>query len=137
MPGNLTAALPVTVLPAALAASFDQALEYYCKENIYRDGTSQRSTDVGSPRRTWRMTRRLTPVVLGALAAFYAARLGPIEPFYFYNPFEPGDGLAIGSNYDATGINPQGRYTVRFEGSWKPGYDKGRSNVSLELVEIL
>lgn len=39
--------------------------------------------------------------------AFYKARLGSFEPFYFYNPAE--------AVIDLTGVATTGRYLVRFE----------------------
>jgi phage-related protein len=42
------------------------------------------------------------------LWAFYKARLGNFEAFYFYNPAE-------NTTIDLTGLNETGRYLVRFE----------------------
>jgi hypothetical protein len=137
MPGNLARALPITVLPNSLCLAFEKSLEYFSLGNTYKDGSSQRSTDLGSPRRTWKLARRLPPTVLATLAAFYAARNGPHQPYFYYDPFEPEAGHPIGSNYDATGVSTQWQYTVRFEGAWKPSYGMGRSNVAITLVEIL
>jgi hypothetical protein len=136
MPGNLAPAAPATVLPNALCTAFTKSMEYFCLQNTYLDGSNQRSTDVDSPRRTWKLTRRLTPTLLEALAAFYFERDGPAQAFWYYDPFEPATGQAIGSNYDSTGASAQGQYIVRFEGNWKPAYGIGRSNAGLELVEI-
>jgi len=49
----------------------------------------------------------------------------------------PIPGHQIGSNYDATGISTQGRYTVFFRGSWSQSLTLGRTNVpGLTLVEV-
>jgi len=46
-------------------------------------------------------------------------------------------GQQIGSNYDPTGNNTQGRVTVVFRGNWAQATDLARSNVrALELVEV-
>jgi hypothetical protein len=43
----------------------------------------------------------------------------------------------IGSNYDPTGNNPQGRVTVVFRGNWEHPTDLPRTHVQgLELVEM-
>ena len=43
----------------------------------------------------------------------------------------------IGSNYDPTGNNTQGRVTVVFRGNWAQATDIARTNVQgLELVEV-
>ena len=46
-------------------------------------------------------------------------------------------GQQLGSNYDPTGNNTQGRVTVVFRGPWAQATDLARSNVQgLELVEV-
>jgi hypothetical protein len=136
MPGNLQTETPHGVLPNSLAVLFTKVLEYWSMDNTYRDGSSQRSTDIDSPRSTWKLTRRLPPPLLEALATFYTDVQGPLLPFHFYDPFQPAPGQPIGSNYDPTGVSPQGQYTVRWEGAWKPSYAICRSNVPLTLVEV-
>jgi len=60
-----------------------------------------------------------------------------LTPFALYNPFDVALGQQIGSNYDPTGNNTQGRVTVVFRGNWAQGTDIVRTNVQgLELVEI-
>ena len=55
----------------------------------------------------------------------------------FYNPFDVTSSQQIGSNYDPTGNNTQGRVTVVFRGNWAQASDIARSNVAgLELVEV-
>jgi hypothetical protein len=46
-------------------------------------------------------------------------------------------GQQIGSNYDSTGNNTQGRVTVVFRGNWAQVTDIARTNVQgLELVDV-
>ena len=46
-------------------------------------------------------------------------------------------GQQIGSNYDPTGNNTQGRVTVVFRGNWAQVTDVARTNMQgLELVEV-
>jgi len=60
-----------------------------------------------------------------------------LTPFVFYNPFDVASGQQIGSNYDPTGSNTQGRVTVAFRGNWAQATDIARTNVQgLELVEV-
>jgi len=60
-----------------------------------------------------------------------------MTPFLFYNPFDVFAGQQIGSNYDATGNNTQGRVTVVVRGNWSQLSDLCRTNVQgLQLVEV-
>jgi hypothetical protein len=60
-----------------------------------------------------------------------------LTPFAFYNPFDVASGQQIGSNYDPTGNNTQGRVMVVFRGNWAQATDIARTNVqALELVEV-
>ena len=40
------------------------------------------------------------------------------------------------SSMDPTGIATTGRYTVRFDGEWSQTVGLGRSDVSIELIEL-
>ena len=80
---------------------------------------------------------RLTPSLLGALYTFWGSQNAGMTPFAFYNPFDVASGQQIGSNYDPTGNNTQGRVTVVFRGNWAQATDVARTNVQgLEMVEI-
>jgi hypothetical protein len=60
-----------------------------------------------------------------------------VTAFCFYNPFDVPTGAQIGSNYDPSGNNLQGRITVVFRGNWAQATDLARSNVqALQLVEV-
>jgi hypothetical protein len=64
---------------------------------------------------------------------------GGMTPFAFYNPFDVASAQQIGSNYDPTGNNTQGRVTVVFRGNWAQATDVARTNVQgleLELVAV-
>ena len=74
---------------------------------------------------------------LSALYNFWVSQNGGLTPFAFYNPFDVAAGQQIGSNYDLTGNNIQGRVTVVFRGNWAQITELARSNVQgLELVEV-
>jgi hypothetical protein len=95
--------------------------------SAYHDGSTQRSALAGTSRRTWRLQKRLTVALLEQLRAFVDAH--PTDAFYFYNPKE-----SLFS-YDLTGVNPLGRYLVRFSGRWAETVGMGRTDISLELIE--
>lgn len=98
----------------------------------YRDGGSQRSVFASTSRKRWRLAKRLTAAQLAELRAFYQARKGSTEPFYFYDPWETNPKFT----YDPTGGSPVGRYTVRFQGSWSESAGLGRAVVQIELTEL-
>jgi hypothetical protein len=138
MPGNLTQITPTTVFPSSLCTAFTELREYAQLQNGYHDGTIQRSQLAQTSRRTFRLAKRLSASALATLYAFWTARNGGLSPFYYYNPEEPASGQPVGSNYDATGVSSQGRYTVVFRGgTWAQATDVCRTSVQgLELVEV-
>ena len=74
---------------------------------------------------------------LATLYAFWITQQGGVTAFCFYNPFDVPTGAQIGSNYDPSGNNLQGRITVVFRGNWAQATDLARSNVqALQLVEV-
>lgn len=133
MPLNLAAAAPATVLPAALASAYERTDSYEVRISEYPSGESQRDVAASSLRRTWSLARSLRPAAYAALLAFYAARKGSLEPFFFYDPF---DTAPFGS-HDATGVATTGRYTVRFAGSLTATFGApGRPEGRFGLVEV-
>ena len=141
MPYNL---VPVkiangAVLPQMLCASFTETYEYPILATDYNDGTHESSLIVdgaNAPRyaRTFAMSNRLTSAQLAALSNFWTATTqGGLYPFYFYNPF---DVDPIGSNYDPTGTNVNGRVPVFFRGDWSQRSALGRhTGPNLLLIE--
>jgi hypothetical protein len=101
-------------------------------DNEYRNGESQRSVQAPNSRKRWRLVKRLAPSQLVTLRHFYAARKGPTEPFYFYDPYETSPRFS----HDPTGQAVAGRYTVRFQGEWSQSVGLGRADVQIELVEL-
>jgi phage-related protein len=132
MPGSVQNAAPLTVLPASFARAFVHEREYPALDNEYRNGESQRSVQATNSRKRWRLTKRLTPAQLSALRDFFDARKGPAEPFYFYDPYETSPKFS----HDPTGQAVAGRYTVRFAGEWNQSVGLGKTDVSIELVEV-
>lgn len=137
MPGSVQNAAPLTVLPQTLCTAFRAAREYPVLINEYRDGETQRTVLTDSSRKSWVQSKRLTAEQTETLRAFVEARRGPLEPFYYYDPYSPASGQAIGSNYDATGVSTVGRYTVRFTGVWaQNAAGPGRINVDIGMNEL-
>ena len=132
MPGSLENAVPAAVLPQSLCRAFVHAREYPVIDNEYRNGESQRSVTASTSRKRWRLAKRLNAAQLQALRAFYEARNGPAEPFYFYDPYETSPKFS----YDPAGQAVQGRYTVRFNCEWNQSASPGRGDVEIELVEV-
>ena len=137
MPGNLTQPEPNGVMPASLCTAFTELREYAQLQNQYHDGTIQRSQLAKTSRRTFRLTKRLSSSALAALYAFWTTQMGGTTAFCFYDPFDVASGAQIGSNYDPAGNNLQGRVTVVFRGNWSQATDVCRSNLALELVEVV
>jgi hypothetical protein len=114
VPGNLTQVEPNGVMPASLCTAFTELREYAQLQNQYHDGTIQRSQLAQTSRRTFRLSKRLSASLLSALYSFWVSQNAGLTPFAFYNPFDVASGQQIGSNYDPTGNNTQGRVTVVF-----------------------
>jgi hypothetical protein len=143
MPYNITPAVvaPGAVLPQSLSTSFAMTAVYPLLGVFYNDGSYERSLirDGTNPPRavhTWALAKRLTTAQLTALANFWTAQHGGLNPFYFYDPFNVLPGQQIGSNFDPTGDDTQGRMICFFRGDWGQRTDLGRHmGPNLTLVE--
>jgi len=108
----------------------------------YHDGTTERSLIVDGVNpadsiKTWNLAVRRTAADIATLKTFYESHDGPLKSFYFYNPFEPQSGHAIGSNYDGTGVTVYGRHTCKFTNQeWVEVCDIARTNVTIQLIEV-
>jgi len=130
MPGSLPLTTPPVgvVLPFALASAFAQTITWpVVPSGPYADGRVQQRVDGIVSRRSWLLTRRLTYTEWGLLKDFYAARKGPLEPFYCY---------FTKAEHDPTGVSTAGRYLVRFEGGLSAEYQMSRHVASLQLIEV-
>lgn len=137
MPGNLVQSVPNGVMPASLCTAFTELREFPPLQNQFHDGTIQRSQLAQTSRRTFRLSKRLSASQLSALYSFWLSQNGGLTPLVFYNPFDVAAGQQIGSNYDPTGNNTQGRVIVVFRGNWAQSTDMARTNMQgLELVEV-
>jgi hypothetical protein len=88
--------------------------------------------------RMWKLSQRLSPSQLSTLSTFWQTTVqGGLHAFYYYDPYSPLTNHPIGSNYDATGVSTQGRYTCFFRGRWKISLGIGRSDIpELLLVQV-
>jgi hypothetical protein len=124
-------------MPASLCTAFTELREYVQLQNQYHDGTIQRSQLAQTSRRTFRLSKRLSASVLSALYSFWVSQNAGLTPFAFYNPFDVASGQQIGSNYDPTGNNTQGRVTVVFRGNWAQATDIARTNVQGPMSDTI
>lgn len=132
MPGNIQNTAPSTVLPQSLCRAFAHSREYPVIENGYKNGESQRAPQATTSRKQWSISKRLTPAQLQTLRAFYDARKGAHEPFFFYDPYETNPKCS----YDPSGVAEAGRYAVRFNSEWSQSVGPGRSDVQFDLIEL-
>jgi len=134
MPGNIAAPTPTLVMPQQLCTAFSESRNYEQLRNEYHDGTPQASQLAQASRRTWKLSRRLIASQLATLRTFWENVGGGLKPFLFYNPYE---GSPVGSNYDAAGVNPTGRYVAAFRNNWMQTTGLSRTDASqLELVQL-
>jgi phage-related protein len=142
MPGNLQAASPVDVMPQTLSTAFTEVRAFPNLSQVYHDGTTERSLIVDGVNnpvslRNWKLSKRLTVDQLTTLRTFYEAHFGGLIPFFWYDPFEPADGMPIGSNFDPTGDSEQGRHICRFTNQqWTQTTGLARTDTAIEFQEI-
>ena len=128
MPGNVSAAAPATVLPVTISCAFSESREFPIVESgPYADGRSQRRNDAAYSRKVWVVSRRLTASEWTTLLAFWDARKGPQEPFYYYPD---------SADHDPTGASETGRATVRFADSLSRTMALARSQMEVRLIQI-
>lgn len=132
MPGNVPNASPTELMPFALAKLFRRQQVYAVLRNEYLDGEPQIGALTDTSRKAWELTVRVPRAEIAAFRAFYTARRGPLEPFYFYDLSETSPPFT----YDETGSSVSGRYTVRFDGPWDQTLDVGLGEFSLRLIEV-
>jgi len=132
MPGAVQIANPLTVMPESLCSMFVHSRNYPLVINEYRDGRSQRSVWASTSRKEWRLQKILSAEETSLLKAFYEARKGPLESFYFYDPWDTSPQFS----YDPSGATYTGRYTVRFTGTWPQFTEFGFSTIEIGLIEI-
>lgn len=132
MPGSVNAAAPATVMPYTLASAFQQVREWVIVQNRYRNGETQEAALFSTSRKRWTQTRLLDATALAALRAYFLARGGSREEFYFYDVYETSPQFS----YDATGAASTGRYAVRFDGEFQQTLSLARNQAQLALVEV-
>ena len=136
MPGNVDNAVSTTVLPNALSRQYVRNREYPLRSAEYADGRSQRFLLGATSRKSWRISRRISPTELTELRDFFEARGGAKETFIFYDVQE--DAADNGTyRYDETGVLvADHKYEVRFDIPWAQSVGLARGDVDLVLVEV-
>lgn len=128
MPGIVTQAVATTVLPYALASEFVECRTWPVVENgPLPDGSYVKYLQGAADRREWKLTRRLTGALYVSLLAFWEARKGSHQAFYFY-PTQ--------SQHDATGVSATGRFLVRFLGTFSTTHSSGLDSAQFGLIQL-
>lgn len=131
MPGNVRNATPIDSLAFTLSTKFEREQGLPVRVSSYRNGESQRAAQADTPRRRWRLGKRLAPAELAALRAFYEARGGPLHAFYFFDPYETAPPFSLAPQTD------DGKYVVHFEGSFEQRSGIARADVDLVLAQAI
>jgi hypothetical protein len=127
MPGIVAQAASAGVLPYSLAALFVEVREWPVRvDGPYADGNQNSSVQSEESRREWRLTRKLTADQYDALVAFYLARKGQLESFYFY---------PVQAQHDPTGVSGAGRWLVGFSSGLSITHQVGRYPAEFGLVQ--
>jgi hypothetical protein len=131
MPQNINPANPIGVMPKQLCKSFQEELRLEALLNQYPDGSSDRNALALNVRHFFRVTQGLNGTDWAAMRQFYLNHQG--KSFYFYNLRE----TVPPWSYDPSGANTVGRYTVVFDGQWSDTYNIARTDVALQLREVV
>ena len=131
MPNNLNPANPAGVMPKNLCKAFQEELRLEALINNYPDGRSDRNALALNVRHYFRLTQGLTGADWQSLRDFFNSHQG--QAFYFYNLRE----TVPPWSWDASGQDPIGRYTVVFDGQWSDTYNVARTDVALQLREVV
>lgn len=137
---NLDAAVPSGVLPQTLSLAFTRERVYPMLTQQYHDGTYERNLikdGVNNPVSisTWKLSKRLALTDITVLKSFYDGQLGPLIPFYFYDPFTEGE--TIGSTYDPTGDSETGRFVVKFTNpTWSHTIGLAFTDAPISFIQI-
>jgi hypothetical protein len=67
---------------------------------------------------------------MAALRAFYEVRDGPLEAFYFFDPYETDPPFTVAPQSD------DGKYIVHFEGGFEQRAGISRGDVDVVLVQV-
>lgn len=132
MPLSVSNAIATTVLPKLLCSSYTQVRRYDVLETSYSNGESQRLVLTTSSRKSWQITRALTPALTDELVAFYLARRGETEAFWMYDGWESTPRFA----WDPTGAATSGRFTVHFTTALVIALSAPRNSAQFELEEL-
>jgi hypothetical protein len=122
MPGNVQNAVSSGVLPWSLFTAFSESRERPVLISEYRDGSSQRTSLTSTSRLRYSISKRLIAAQMTTLRNFYLANVG--KAFKVYRKK---------ANQDAGNTAYK---LMRFEGAWNEEITMGRSNITIQLVEV-
>ncbi len=128
MPGSVSQAVATTVLPYALASAYTECPHWPVVANgPFPDGSYLQDLQGAADRKEWKLGRRLTGTQYTTLLAFWTARKGPHQAFYFY---------PVQAQHDATGVSTTGRFLVRFNGPFSTTHTLGRDDAGFGLLQL-
>jgi hypothetical protein len=131
MPGSVLPPVSVGVFPESLSTKFTVSRAWESRVVENHDGSTERASLVDVSRRTWKLSKRLFPSEAAALRDWFDAHQA--DAFYFYDLRETSPPFS----YDPTGASTAGRYIVRFNSDWRQSIGMPRSDVDVELIELL
>lgn len=127
MPGIVSQATASTVLPPGLASAYTECPAWPVLGNgPLPDGSRLTRVQGAADRLEWKLARRPTGAAYDTLLAFWVARKGAHQTFYFY---------PVLAQYDATGVSTTGRYLVRFLGAFRHERLSGIDGARFDLVQ--
>lgn len=128
MPGDVSQAVATTVLPYSLASSYVECRTWPVIENgPLPDGSYLKHLQGAADRREWQLERKPTGAQYNSLLAFWSARKGSHQAFYFY---------PVQAQHDATGVSATGRFLVRFQGPLSTTHSIGLDSAGFGLIQL-
>ena len=125
----------IPVMPYSLAIAFQSSSHWEVDENTFPNGeiiTNALVLPGIGFRRSWALTRKLTPTQLSTLQNFYNSVQGPLIAFKFYDVFETSPLYS----YDDTGASTAGQYYCRFDGPLSKSILLGLSQLNFAIRQV-
>jgi len=120
-------AAAIAVLPWALCAAYGETIDWpILADGPYTDGSMNRQVQAEQPKRTWKLTRRLTEAEADAWLDFFEWMDG-VNCFFFYPRME---------DHDDSGVSETGRYKVIFAGAGSLQWGMPRHAAQFVLEEV-
>lgn len=126
--GSVSGAVAADTFPSTLSTKFTEIDSIEVNANEYHDGTLQNKALAVSSRKSWKLSKRLTPALMVQLRDF--TKRNAANAFYFYSPFE------TDPPFNQNPAGESGRYLVRLASDWDQQTSFPRSDASVELIEV-